>query len=105
MPKSNLSTSRVRKVFNLLKPEHAPPTAWDRIYKWLITRARLVIIVSEIIVALAFVAKVGVDLRTKELDEQLQTNFSELSQLATGVEPELRAIQVDARAYEKLSST
>lgn len=99
MPKS---TYVVHKAFNLLKPEKAPPSAWDKVYHWLLTRARVVIVISEIIVAIAFVAKVGVDLQAKDLDEMLLKESASLSQLATSVEPALRKVQLASRTYEKV---
>ncbi|MCA9379426.1 hypothetical protein KC640_03275 [Candidatus Dojkabacteria bacterium] len=102
MPNSASKGYKSHKVFNLLRPELPPPSAWDKVYHWLLTRARVVIVVCEIIVAIAFVAKVAVDLQTKDLEEQLQAQFAELSQLATSVEPELRDLQLRSRSYEKL---
>ena len=41
----------IRAVFNLLKPQVAPPTAWDTVYDWLATRARFIMIFSQVLIA------------------------------------------------------
>lgn len=63
---------RIRTIFNLLQPKPAPPTAWDNIYFWLVDKARVVLIIAEILVAVVFVGKVAVDTQARSLDEQVR---------------------------------
>lgn len=91
-----------KRVFNLLKPQQPPPTAWDRIYKWIITRARIVVVIAELAVVVSFVFKVGVDLQANDLENQLKAKSFELGQFALTVEPGLRSLQQKAQTYEKV---
>jgi hypothetical protein len=90
------------RIFNLLKPYKAPPTSWDKIYDWLLGRARIVMIVAEIVVALSFAGKVIVDVQAKNLDDQIEVKDFELSQFANTIEPKLRTLQQKALTYTKV---
>jgi len=100
MPKRN--TQPKTRIFNLLKPSPEPPTAWDKIYNWIIGKARVVMVIAEIVVALTFVIKVVVDIQAKNLDEQIEQREAELSLYAKQVEPEIRRLQQKAITYEKV---
>ena len=93
---------RKTRIFNLLKPYKPPLTSWDRIYEWLLGRARVVMVVAEIVVALAFFGKVIVDVQAKNLDDQIKTKDFELSQYAKAVEPQVRVLQQKASTYIKV---
>ncbi len=101
MPASTESKRR-RHIFNLLKPQVSPPTAWDKIYEWLVKRARVVIVVCELMVALLFITKVIVDLEGQHLQESLAEQAVVLDQYFGTVEPKLRDIQQKSRTYTKL---
>lgn len=88
-----------KRIFNLLKPYKPPPSAWDKIYDWLIGKARIVMIVSEIAVAISFVGKVVVDVQAKNLDDVIKEKSFELAQYAPVIEPNLRGIQQKAATY------
>lgn len=90
------------KIFNLLKPELPPPTAWDKIYDWLATRARVVVVVCEILVVVCFALKVIVDIQSKDINEALDAKSRDLGSFFGTIEPELRLIQQKSRAYERL---
>lgn len=97
--------TKIRKVFNLLKPSQPPPTGWDRIYDWLVGRARVVMIVAEIIVAVTFITKVVVDTQAKALEDEIARKDTELKQFEISTEPTLRSLQNRARSYKKLWNT
>lgn len=91
-----------KRTFNLLKPYNAPPTVWDKAYEWLVTRARIILIVVEIVVAASFIGKVVVDVQAKSLDEKLVSSNFELGTYSTTVEPHLRSVQQKTTSYTKL---
>lgn len=90
------------KIFNLLKPEAPPPTAWDRIYDYLATRARIVVVVCELLVVVCFIGKVIVDIQSKDINEALDAKSRNLASFFGTIEPQLRKIQQKSRAYERL---
>ncbi len=95
------NTDPKKRIFNLLKPYKPPPTSWDRIYDWLLGKARLVMVIAEIAVALAFIGKVVVDVQAKALDDQIKTKDFELQQFASAIEPNIRTIQQKSQTYSK----
>jgi hypothetical protein len=93
---------KTKRNFNLLKPYKAPPTAWDKVYDWLINKARVVMLVSEVAVAISFVGKVVVDVQAKNLDDAIKGKVFELSQYAPVIEPNLRQIQQKANVFTNI---
>lgn len=90
------------KIFNLLKPELPPPTAWDKIYDWLATRARIVVVICEILVVICFIGKVVVDIQSKDINEALDAKSRDLASFFGTIEPKLRKIQQKSRNYERI---
>ena len=93
---------RIRKVFNLLQPKSAPPTAWDNIYNWLVTRARLIMIVAEILVVVVFVSKVLVDIQAKNYDDTIKALDEQIQFEYKSVEPRVRTFQQKTASYASL---
>lgn len=91
-----------KKVFNLLKPYKPPLTGWDKVYDWLIGKARVIMIVAEIIVAITFVIKVVVDTQAKALEDEIQRKNTELAQFQISTEPALRTMQNKVTVYRQL---
>lgn len=91
-----------RRVFNLLKPYIAPPSGWDRVYEWLVGRARLVMVVVEILVVITFVSKVVVDTQAKALEDSIKVQDFQLRRFATSAEPALKSLQQRASGYVEL---
>src|SRR5690606_9013517 len=96
---------RRNQIFNLLKPYAPPLSAWDKVYNWILGRARIVMIVAEIVVAIAFVGKVIVDVDAKNLQEQIDIKDFELRQYATTIEPVIRKVQAKSNLYAELWNT
>lgn len=71
-----------QKGFNLLQPQEAPATFWDKAYAWVVGTARVIIIIVEIIVFGAFVARFVLDSQTKNLDEQISVQQARLDAVA-----------------------
>lgn len=90
------------KIFNLLKPELPPPTAWDKIYDYIATRARIIVLVGEILLVICFVGKVLVDIQAKDINEALDTKSRDLASFFGTIEPELRQLQQKSRSYKSI---
>lgn len=90
---------RIRTIFNLLQPKPAPPTAWDNIYFWLVDKARVVLIISELIVAVVFVGKVIVDTQARSLDERVRQLDEQYRANYSTNEARLRTLQQKSQAY------
>lgn len=98
MAKKKLPNKKTR-IFNLLKPYKPPPTAWDKIYEWLVTRARAIMVIAELLVVISFVGKIVVDVQAKNLDDQIIAGQGTLGRLSVSVEPTIRKIQQKSEAY------
>lgn len=93
---------KTRRIFNLLKPYTPPPTGWDKIYDWLLGRARIIMVIAEIIVAITFMAKVVVDTQAKGFDDEIKFQDFELQRFAVSVEPVINKLQNKAQMYQQL---
>jgi hypothetical protein len=67
------------KGFNLLQGNTAPPDAWDMVYAWVTQVGRVIVIVVELIVILAFGARVVIDTQGKNLLEAEKQNSTRLT--------------------------
>ncbi len=88
-----------KRNFNLLKPLTPPATAWDRVYDWLIGKARIVVLITELIVASTFVFKVIVDTTAKNKDREIARLTQELNFYAQDLEPKFRQLQAKSDSY------
>lgn len=91
-----------KRIFNLLKPEVPPLTVWDKIYDWLIQRARIVIVFTEILVVIAFMSKVVVDTQAKNKEKKIEQLNNEVRFFALEKEPKFREIQAKDSDYRLL---
>ncbi len=89
-------------TFNLLKPVAAPKGSWDRIYDWLVGRAKIVIIFIEIIVVISFFAKVVVDNVGKNRIQEFNSIRQTLQPLENEYEQEFRRLQTKDIEYKRL---
>lgn len=94
-----------QRTFNLLKPLPPPKTLWDKIYDWIVSRARVIVLVVVIAMAIIFVIKVGVDTDGKNKMREIETLQSQLQQFATNDEPRFREIIRKEDNYIKLWNT
>ena len=88
-----------KRNFNLLKPLKPPSTSWDKIYDWLIGKARVVILCVELIVAVTFMFKVIVDTTAKNKDTEIEKLNEELAFYSIDLEPKFRKLQDKSDAY------
>ncbi len=91
-----------RKIFNLLKPIEPPLTAWDKVYLWIVNRARVVILITELLISFAFVGKVIEDTSAKNKEKMVDKLVSELKFYAVEQEPFFRNIQRKGGDYIKV---
>jgi hypothetical protein len=91
-----------QRIFNLLKPVQPPPTIWDKIYNWILGRARIIILITELFIAVAFVGKVVEDTIAKNKDKQIESARTELSFFTNSKEPQFRDIQKKETQYNLL---
>ncbi len=91
-----------KRIFNLLKPIKPPATFWDKAYDWVLGKARIVILVTELLIVFAFVAKVIVDTEARSKDEEIATLKGELGFYSSGREPIFRDLQRRDSAYLRL---
>lgn len=87
------------KGFNLLRDQLAPPTAWDKIYKWIVGTARIIIILVETIVIVAFAARIVLDFIGKNLDEEIADLDTRLGAYDL-LEEEILGVQTKTSTYE-----
>ena len=87
--------------FNLLQPQEAPPTFWDKAYAWVVGTARVIIIIVEIIVFGAFVTRFVLDTQSKNLDEKIKIQEVRLDALADK-EEYFRKVQEKGTQYEEI---
>jgi hypothetical protein len=90
-----------KKGLNILRDQLAPPTSWDKIYKWMLGSARVVIIVVEIVVMLAFAVRIVVDTEGGNLDKEITSKQAELSAYKSQ-ELNFREVQIKADKYRVL---
>jgi len=89
-------------TFNLLKPLQSPKTAWDKIYDWIVDKARIVVLITIILIAAAFIAKVVVDTDAKNKNKQIASLTERLSFYTSEVEPRLRLLATKTDVYQRI---
>jgi hypothetical protein len=84
--------------FNLLREQLANEDKWDKIYEWITSTAKVLVIFTELIIVCVFVVRVVVDRRARELTKLLETNHTQLEALAT-TEGQIRQVQANMVDY------
>lgn len=80
------------KTLNLLQPAEKPVSTWDKIYQWVFTVGRYVIIAVELIVLVAFAMRFMLDRRNNDLKDEIDVKVKMLD-AQEETEKELRRIQ------------
>jgi hypothetical protein len=91
----------LKKGFNLLKSQAEPPSVWSKLYEWVLGSARIIIILVEIVVLIAFGFKVWVDIQGKELDKSIERSEAIVNAMATS-EKEYRLVQAKTSSYKTI---
>ena len=89
----------MKKGFNLLKSQAEPPSVWSKLYEWVLGSARIIIILVEIVVLVAFGFKVWVDIQGKDLDKSIERSEAIVNAMATS-EKEFRLVQAKTTSYK-----
>ncbi len=87
--------------FNFLRPQLAQEDRWDKIYNWVSSTARVIVMVTEVVVIAVFVIRVVVDRTARDLNKQLEDNKAQLDDLSDE-EQAIREIQKDTQTYTNL---
>lgn len=95
-------TQRRRRIFNLLKPYLPPPTAWDKVYEWLVGKARIVMVVIELLVVATFFVKVFVDIQAGAYNLQIERIGRQLDIREGSIEPSFLRIQQKSAGYSSV---
>jgi hypothetical protein len=91
-------------IFNLLKPIEDPKTSWDKVYDWIVGKARVALLIIEILMVLILFARVVVDNIGKNNLQEFEEVQLELAALENQHENEFRNIQARVLDYEYLWS-
>ena len=90
-----------KKAFNLLRPQVEPPTVWTKLYDYVVGTARIIVIVVELVVVVAFAIRIVVDVQSKNLDEEIAIKESIIATFAQA-ELRFREIQDKTRSFETI---
>jgi hypothetical protein len=96
-----MAKTTTRRTFNLLIPLEPPKTYWDKIYDWLLSRAKVIIMVIEVLIVITFFSKVLVDNYGKNLKQQYNKIKTEID-VESKNEIEFRAYQQKEIDYKNL---
>jgi|GEM_PF-6872076 len=78
-----------------------PATGWDKVYEFIISRARIVLLGVELVVIFSFVGKVVVDTQAKNLDDSIKLADRQLQSIQLVTEPALKLLQDKAEIYRR----
>lgn len=89
-------------IFNLLQPIKEPRSSWDRVYDWIVTRAKVVVLFAEILIIIGFVGKVIVDNEAKNKYQEYKTVADNVRFFEQTQEAEFLQIQAMEKDYREL---
>lgn len=69
----------MKTSFNLLKPQRAPETFWEKFYVWALTVCRYIIIGVLLVVIVAFIYRFITDMRKADLKDALEDKTKKLA--------------------------
>lgn len=88
-------------IFNLLQPLKPPESTWDLVYEWLLNKAKIIIMITQILIIITFFAKFVLDTVAKDKDEEIESLQLVLRQLQRQ-ESEINRIQQRAIDYREI---
>src|SRR3990172_11267317 len=89
------------KPVNLLPPSEFESSFWGKFLKWAVSGGRYIIIVTELIVILAFLSRFKLDKEISELNEEIQGKVSVL-EAELPIEKEFRGQQRKLSAADEI---
>ena len=92
-----------KKNINLLQKRGAPPTVWERMYDWVTNTCRIIVIVTELFVLIAFGWRFWLDRTLNDLKGEIETNGDILKNLSDQ-EDSIRLLQDKLTAYSDIWS-
>jgi hypothetical protein len=92
-----------KKNINLLQKRGAPPTVWERMYDWVTNTCRIIVIVTELFVLIAFGWRFWLDRTLNDLKGEIETNGDILKNLSDQ-EDNIRLLQDKLTAYSDIWS-
>lgn len=90
-----------KRSINLLQESAAPPTFWERFYDWVTNSARVIVIITEGLVLIAFGFRFVLDRRLNDIKDSIEEKGSTLKILAEQ-EDSIRLLQSKISAYDSL---
>lgn len=90
-----------KKSINLLEERNAPLTFWERIYTWVTNTCRVIVIVVEAIVLVAFGLRFYYDRQLSDIEDEIEKEASILQNYQQQ-EQELRELQINLTAYSEI---
>lgn len=88
---------------NLLPQEEFAASTLGRILAWLLSTFRILVIITELIVILAFLSRFWLDARTTDLNEEIKQKQAIVT-ASSDFERELRSAQKKLDAYSQITS-
>ncbi len=89
----------MKQGFNFLKPQVEPPSAWTKVYEWVVGTAKVILMVAIVAVIIAMIIRVVLDVQSNQLDEQTK-NLESLMQVREKEELKYRELQKRIASYE-----
>jgi Tfp pilus assembly protein PilN len=88
----------LKQGFNFLKPQVEPPSVWTKVYDWVVSTARVILIIAEIAVIIALGVRIVIDIQGKQLDEQIK-NLQSLMDIRKDEETKYRTLQSHVQGF------
>jgi len=89
-----------KRGLNLLKSQVEPPTVWSKLYDWIVSTARIIVMIVELVVVVAFVVRLVVDVQSKRYDEEISDQEAIVGQFKDA-ETRYRKVQDKTKAFEQ----
>lgn len=91
----------MKKSFNLLKPQVEAPSVWTKVYDWVTGTAKVILVITIIVVFISLLIKIGLDVKENNLDKEI-TSLENLLHVRNVEEKKYRHLQTKVNSYEKI---
>ena len=102
-PQEKYKMSSQKPEINLLSQKSFEDTTIGRIMAWILTSFRIIVIITEIIVMVAFISRFWLDSKNTDLDEQIQNKQAIIAASST-FEQEFKNTQARLKALSEIIS-